>query len=229
LHNRPAVLVAMAGAMLLVLGVALDRVGTALIALSGAAFVLSGIAALGDRGARERRAYQRSGMTAVDAMTGRQFEVLLESLFANKGYRVARIGARNDVGADLLLNDAHGRMIVQVCRWNGVVHDDAVQQAIDAMTRYRAPRALVVTSSDYSQEALTVASSNGVTLWNRATLAAELTVIRGRPLQSGMRRFSSELQSGTRICLGFVAAFFVAVVALSTRARRPSPDKGLRG
>jgi len=229
LNSHHAGLVALVGAILLVLGAALAPSGTDLIVLGAAAFILAGVAGLGGRGAKERQAYQRSGMTAVDAMTGRQFEVLLENFFANKGYRVAWIGRRGDVGADLLLNDAHGRMIVQARRSNGVVHHDAVQLAIDAMARYRAPRALVVTSSDYSQDAVTVANSNGVTLWNRATLAAELTVIRGKPLQSGARRFSAELRAGSRICLGFLAAFFVAFVAVSTRARRLPPDKRRRG
>lgn len=224
MNSHPAGLVAMAGAILLVLGAALAQVGIALILLGAAAFILAGVAGLGGRGAKERKAYQRSGMTAIDAMTGRQFEVLLENFFANKGYRVARIGGRGDFGADLLLNDSHGRMIVQARRWNGVVRHDAVQQAIDAMTRYRAPRALVVTSSDYSQHAVTVANSNGVILWNRATLAAELTVIRGTPLQSGARRFSSELRAGSRICLGALAAVFVAFMAISSRARKLPSD-----
>ena len=104
------------------------------------------------------------------------------------------------MGADLLLNDAQGRMIVRARRWNGMVSDDTVQQAVAAMTRYGAARALVVTSSDYSEDAVTVANSNGVTLWNRATLAAELTAFRGAPLHYGVKRLSSEIQAGTRIC-----------------------------
>jgi hypothetical protein len=67
-----------------------------------------------------------------------------------------------------------------------------------------------------------MAQSNGVTLWNRSTLAAELTVLRGDPPRSGVKRLSSEFQAGSRICLGFPAAVFVALVALRARARRPS-------
>jgi curved DNA-binding protein CbpA len=220
LGRHPAGGVAMAGAILLVFGIALGQVGILLIVLGMAMLVIAGVAGLGGRGAKERRAYQRSGMAAVDTMTGRQFEVLLEHFFANKGYRVARIGGRGEFGADLLLNDAHGRMIVQARRWNGVVHHDTVQQAVAAMARYGAARALVVTSSDYSQDAVTVANSNGVTLWNRAVLAAELTTFRGTPLRPGVKRLSSEIRAGTRICLGVLAALFVAFVAVSTQARR---------
>jgi restriction system protein len=210
----------MGGAILLVFGVELAQAGIALIVLGGATLVIAGVAGLGARGAKERAAYQRSGMAAIDTMTGRQFEVLLEHLFANKGYRVARIGGRGDFGADLLLGDAQGRMIVQARRWSGVVQHDTVQQAVAAMTRYGAARALVVTSSDYSKDAVTVANSSGVTLWNRSVLAAELTTFRGAPSPSGVKRLSSEVRAGSRICLGVLAALFVALVAASTKARR---------
>lgn len=230
--RHPAIAVAITGAVLLVFGAALTAVGAALFLLGVSALIIAGVAGvagLGGRGVKEREAFQRSGMTAVDAMTGRQFEVLLEHFFANKGYRVARIGGRGDLGADLLLYDANGRMIVQARQWHGEVHSDAVQRAIAAMARYGAARGLVVTSSDYSQDAVTVANSNGVTLWNRADLAAELTKFRGNQFQSGVKRLSSELRTGSRICLGFLAAVFVALVTVSTQARRSQSTKRGRG
>ena len=228
LGRHPAGTVAMVGAVLLVFGAVFAQVGVALVLVGAAALIIAGVAGLGSRGTKEREAYQRSGMTAVDAMSGRQFEILLAHFFANKGYRVARIGGRGEFGADLLLHDAHGRMIVQAWHRNGLVRHDAVQQAIAAMARYRAARALVVTSSDYSQHAVTEANSNGVTLWNRAILAAELTVFHRNSLQSGVKRLSSELGAGSRICLGFLAALFVAFVAVSTQARRVASDKRRR-
>lgn len=218
----------MAGAILLVFGAALAEERTALIVLGAAALIIAGVAGLGGRGAKERQAYRRSGMTAVDAMSGRQFEFLLEHFFANKGYRVARIGGRGELGADLLLKDAQGRMIVQARRGSGLVRHDTVQRAVAAMAHYGAARALVVTSSDYSEDAVTVANSNGVILWNRATLAAELTAFRGEPSQSGVKQLASELRAGSRICLGFFAALFVALVAMSTKSRRPLPNKRRR-
>ena len=223
--RRPAIAVAIAGAVLLVFGAALTPAGTALFSLGLAVLIIAGVAALGGRGVKEREAFQRSGMTAVDAMTGRQFEVLLEHFFANKGYRVARIGGRGDFGADLLLYDSNGRMVVQARQWHGEVRSDAVQRAIAAMARYGASRGLVVTSSEYSQDAVTVANSNGVTLWNRADLAAELTMVRRNQLQPGVKRLSSELRTGSRICLGFLAAVYVALVSVSTQARRSQATK----
>jgi Restriction endonuclease len=218
----------MAGAMLLVFGAALAEVRIALILLGVAALIIAGVAGLGGRGVKEREAFQRSGMTAVDAMTGRQFESLLEHFFAHKGYRVARIGGRGEFGADLLVEDGHGRMVVQARRWNRLVNHEAVQHAVAAMAHYGATRALVVTSSDYSEHAITVANSNGVTLWNRATLAAELTSFRGEPFQSGVKRLSSELRAGSCICLGLVAGLIVALVAKGTKERRLAATKRRR-
>jgi hypothetical protein len=218
----------MAGALLLVFGAALAEVGIALILLGVAALIIAGVAGLGGRGVKEREAFQRSGMTAVDAMTGRQFETLLEHFFAHKGYRVARIGGRGEFGADLLVQDAHGRMVVQARRWNRLVNHEAVQHAVAAMAHYGAARALVVTSSDYSEHAMTVANSNGVTLWNRATLAAELTSFRGEPFQSGVKRLSSELRAGSYMCLGFVAALIVALAAKGTKERRRAATRRRR-
>jgi curved DNA-binding protein CbpA len=226
LSRNPAGTVAIAGLILLLFGAALGPVGLALMLLGAVALVIAGVAALGARGAKEREAYQRSGMSAVDAMSRRQFEALLEHFFANKGYRVARIGARRyDYGADLLLKDAHERVIVQARRWSGLVPHDSVHEVIAAKAHYGAARALVVTSSDYSQHAVMLANSNGVTLWNRATLAAQLTDFRAQPFRPGFNRLSTELRAGTRMCLGFFALVFVAVVVVSTRVRKAAPAK----
>jgi hypothetical protein len=224
-RRYPARVVAIAGAALLAIGAALGPGGRVLFVLGPLALILAGVAGLGGRGANEHEEFQRSGMAAIDAMTGRQLEVLLEHFFANKGYRVARLRARGRIGADLLLDDPDGRTIVQVRRWSGVVRRDAVHQAVGAKAHYGVARALVVTSSDYSQEAVTAASSHGVTLWNRAALAAELAAFRGEALQSGVHRFSSDVRAGSRICLGFFATLLVALVVTSARARSLRPSK----
>ena len=223
--RHPARVVAMFGAALLAFGATLGSVGGVLLFLGPVALVLAGVAGLGGRGAKEHEDYQRSGMAAIDAMSRRQFEILLKHFFANKGYRVARLRARRDFGADLLLDGPHGRTIVQVRRWSGVVRHDAVQQAVVAKARYGVARALVVTSSDYSDDAVTAANSYGVTLWNRANLAAELSTFCNGELLSGVQRFSSDLRAGSRICLGFIATLLVALVVASAMTRSPRPAK----
>lgn len=207
---------------MLVFGVAGSDLGSGLILVGSLVVITAAVAGLGGRGARERDACLRSGMAAVDAMTGRQFVVLLRHFFAKKGYRVGRI-RRGDSATDLLLNDSHGRIIVHVRRWTDVVGHDAVQQAAIAMGHYGAARALVVTPSNYSPDAITEANSKGVMLWDRATLAAELSAFSGERLQSGVKLFSSDLRAGIRICLGFFfATLFVTRWTIRTKtSRRP--------
>ena len=162
-------------------------------------------------------------------MTGRQFRFLLEHLFAKKGYRVARLRLRRDSGADLLLDLPHGRTIVQVQHWGGMVRREAVHQAVAAKARYGAARALVVTSSNYSQDAVAVANSHGVMLWNRAALAAELSTFRSDSVPSGPKRFSADLRAGSLITLGFLATLLVALVASGARARSKLAASRRRG
>jgi hypothetical protein len=209
-----------AGAVLLVLGAAaMGTVGTGLLVLGTVVLTVAGVAGLGGRGATECESYQRSGVAAFDTMTDRQFEHLLAYLFAKKGYRVARLRLRGDCGAVLLLDLPDARTIVQVKHWHGLVRHDAVHQVVIAKARYRAARALVVTSSNYSQDAVAVANANGVTLWNRAALAAELSTFRADSHPSGPKRFSADLRAGSLITLGSLATLLVALVAWRTRAR----------
>jgi curved DNA-binding protein CbpA len=221
-REYPARLAAITGAGFLALGAALgpDDVSWSALSLGVVALVLATVAGLGARGMKEREAYRRGGMAAVDAMTGRQFRALLEQFFVRQGFRVAPLGARGKAGVDLLISDPQGRTIVQLKRSSGVVPSDAVQRAVVAKARYGVSRVLMVTSSNYSEQAVMAANSNGVTLWNRATLANELSLLDGSPPPSGVKRLTSDLQAGTRTCLLVVAALFMAVVATGTKERR---------
>ena len=148
-REYPARLAAIIGAGLVALGAALspDNVSWSVLSLGVMALVLATVAGLGAHGMKEREAYRRGGMAAVDAMTGRQFRALLEQFFVRQGYRVAPLGARGKAGADLLISDPQGRTIVQLKRSSGVVPSDAVQRAVVAKARYGVSRVLVVTSS----------------------------------------------------------------------------------
>jgi curved DNA-binding protein CbpA len=221
-RDFPARVAAIVGAGCLALGAALGPgdVGWGALSLGVVVLILATVAGLGARGRKEREAYRRGGMAAVDSMTGRQFRALLEHFFARQGYRVARLGVRGNVGADLLISDPHGRTIVQLKRWSGVVSSEAVQRAMVAKAHFGVSRVLMVTSSNYSEQAVMAANSNGITLWNRATLDDELSLFDGYPPPAGVKRLTSDLQAGTRMCLTLVAALFMAVLAVSTKEGR---------
>ncbi len=226
--ENPAGAVALAGAILVVFGAALADVGWVFVGFGCLGLVLGLLAGLGRYGTRTLEAFQRSGsgMAAIDTMSSREFEALLGELFVRKGYRVARLGSRGEgrVGANFLLDHSGGPTVVHVKRWNASVNHEAVQQAAAAMDRFHATGALVVTLSTYSPSAVTFANSCGVTLWNRATLAAELAAIQRERQSTGTRRLVSDLRSGSRVCLGvWVSALVVfGVMSRSAVRRRPT-------
>jgi Restriction endonuclease len=228
-REYPARVAAIVGAGFLALGAALgpDDLRWSALLLGVLVLLLATVAGLGARGMKEREAYRRGGMAAVDAMTGRQFRALLEHFFARQGYRVARLGVRGNTGADLLISDPQGRTIVQLKRWSREVPRDAVQRAVVAKSRYGVSRVLMVTSSNYSEQAVMAANSNGVTLWNRATLADELSLFDGYASPSGVKRLTSDLHTGTRMCLSLVAALFMSFLAAGAKERaRMRPHRG---
>ena len=221
--QNPAGAVALAGTILVVLGAAFGHARWILFGFGCLGLLLGILAGLGRFGTRKLGAYQRSGMAAIDAMSGREFEDFLGELFLRKGYRVARLGGRGDGSASLLLDHAGGPTIVQVKRWAATVDHETVQKAAAAMGRFRATRALVVTSSTYSPRAITYANSCGVTLWNRAALAAELAAIQGEQSSTGTRRLVSDVRAGGRVCLGVWVTALVALAVASRRVHRTRP------
>lgn len=224
--RHPAAPFGLSGVILVVFGASFAEFGPVLILLGLAALALAGMATLGTRGAKEWAAYQRSGIAAIDAMTARQFEALLEHYFANRGYRVARInGRRGGPGSRFLLVDANGRLVVRASRQADGEQPDMVREALTDMGRYGAERALVLTTSPgYPQGAVAAAKRAGVALWDRATLASQLTSFRGEPVRPTVRRLSSELRTGSRICLGFITMVFVVLVATRSDQGRSAQD-----
>jgi hypothetical protein len=205
---------------LVVLGAAFSAAGWIFFGFGCLGLALGILAGFGRYGTRKLGVYQRSGMAAIDMMSGPEFEDFLGELFVRKGYRVARLGGRGEGSASLLLDHQGGPTIVQVKRWAAPVDHGAVQQAAAAMGLFRATQALVVTSSTYSPRAVTYANSCGVTLWNRATLAAELAAIQREQLSTGTRRLVSDVRAGCRVLLGVWVTALVAFAMASRRVRR---------
>ncbi len=106
----------------------------------------------------------------VDRMTGEEFELFLKVHFENLGCTVTTTKTSNDYGADLIL-DYKGRSIaVQAKRYNATIGVKAVQEVIGSMAYYETDAGLVVTNSNYSRNAVELASANDVILWDRDVL-----------------------------------------------------------
>ncbi len=118
---------------------------------------------------------RRAGLDDLDHMNGEQFEALLQAGFRDKGYRVSLTPNGADFGADLLLERDGTKTAVQAKHWRTrKVGVRAVQEIAAAKAHYRADKAAVIASGDFTDQAVRLAASNGIELWDRARLAREL-------------------------------------------------------
>jgi len=127
---------------------------------------------------REER-LKRSGIAEIDKMEGRQFEKYLGHLFEAHGYNAEVTQAAGDYGADLIISKAGKKIVVQAKRYSKNVGLKAVQEVHTALNHYGASEAWVVTNSDYTAAAYTLAKSNGVRLINRTQLIEMILVLNG--------------------------------------------------
>ncbi|MEK3882441.1 restriction endonuclease [Paenibacillus sp. PL2-23] len=113
---------------------------------------------------------KRSGIADIDKMDGRTFELYLGHLFRSHGYETEVTQAAGDYGADLVIKKGGQKIVVQAKRYSKNVGLKAVQEAHTAMNHYGASEAWVVTNRDYTEQAYTLAKSNGVRLIKREQL-----------------------------------------------------------
>ncbi|WP_235946958.1 restriction endonuclease [Paenibacillus glycinis] len=85
-------------------------------------------------------------------------------MFHFQGYHAEVTQAAGDYGVDLHLTKQGKKIAVQAKRYKGNVGLEAVQQVQAEKAHYGATEAWVVTNSDYTDQAYTLAKSNGVRL-----------------------------------------------------------------
>jgi len=114
---------------------------------------------------------KRSGIRDIDRMKGYQFEVYLQVLFKEIGYRPIVTQKSGDYGADVVLKGKN-KIVIQAKRY-GYKHKvsmDAVREVLAAMFYYKADEAWVITNSFFTKQAATLAKACGVKLLNRYEL-----------------------------------------------------------
>lgn len=111
---------------------------------------------------REQKKHFKSyNMTAIDKMSGIEFETMLKHVFRKMGYKVEETPKSNDYGADLILT-RHGKKT-------------AVQQALSAQIFYDANESAVVTNSYFTNQAKKMALTGKVKLIDRDVLEVILS------------------------------------------------------
>jgi HJR/Mrr/RecB family endonuclease len=108
-------------------------------------------------------------------LTGVEFEKLIYRLATAMGYSAEWIGKSGDQGGDLIANRDGGRLLIQAkCYRNWSTGNEAVQQVVAAMKIYDCNEAVVITTSYFTPEAITLAKVNNVELISKEKLQGML-------------------------------------------------------
>lgn len=110
-------------------------------------------------------------MEMVDAMDPYNFELLLGMIYETQGFRIIETPKSGDQGADVLIEKAGERTVIQAKLYSDSVGNKAVQEAIAARSHFRCHAAKVVTNSYFTPSAQQLAQSSDVQLIGREELS----------------------------------------------------------
>ena len=102
------------------------------------------------------------------------FETLVARLFTSKGYKTEVTRGSGDMGVDVVARNSSETIAIQVKKWRGNVGGPDVHKTLGSMVSLGATRALVVTTSDFTNQAYDILKGGSpVELWNGQRLANE--------------------------------------------------------
>lgn len=103
-----------------------------------------------------------------------EFERLVAKLFEKKGYKATVTQERGDFGVDILAEAGKEKIAIQVKHWQASVGGPDVHKTLGSMITFGANRAMVVTSSDFTNQAYEIQKRGApVELWNGSRLRDE--------------------------------------------------------
>lgn len=103
-----------------------------------------------------------------------EFEKLIAKLFEKKGYKTSVTQERGDFGIDVLAEAGNEKIAIQVKHWQASVGGPDVHKTLGSMVTFGATRAMVVTSSDFTNQAYEIQKMGApIELWNGSKLKDE--------------------------------------------------------
>ena len=117
-------------------------------------------------------------------LTPAQFEQAISELLRDLGYRdIKRLGGAGDLAADISCRDQQGRFVVVQCkryRPGSRIGSPAIQHFIGMQTvHHQADYGIFVTSSEYTQAAIDLATLHGIVLLDGAELSRLMQRLHG--------------------------------------------------
>lgn len=103
------------------------------------------------------------------------FEHLIEKLFQAKGYKAEVTQYQGDFGVDVFAESGSQKVVIQVKHWKNNVGSPDVQKTLGSMFKYKANQAIVITSSDFTNQAYEVSGGDTpLELWNKEKVQQEI-------------------------------------------------------
>jgi restriction system protein len=125
----------------------------------------------------------KSGLRAIDRMSGTEFEEFVAAQLRIAGYSVAPTATTGDYGVDLIAKKDGARMAVQCKRLAKAVGVAAVQQVVAGALHHGCNRTVVVTNQSFTKAARQLASTHRCRLVGRTQLQSwtriQPVVVRG--------------------------------------------------
>lgn len=114
--------------------------------------------------------YAKSGLRAIDRMSGTEFEEFVAAQLRSGGYSVAPTASTGDYGVDLIAKKDGARMAVQCKRLAKAVGVAAVQQVVAGALHHGCNRTVVVTNQSFTKAARQLARTHQCRLVGRTQL-----------------------------------------------------------
>jgi restriction system protein len=135
----------------------------------------------------EERQRRLRTLEGLNALTGIEFEQLVQSLFQKDGYTVKRCGGAGDDGLDLVLTIGDSRDVVQCKRWKGDVGPAVVREFYGAMIHAGARHGFIVTTARFTAAARVWSQNKPIALIDGQALLAWVSGARKSALDRDSR------------------------------------------
>jgi len=86
-----------------------------------------------------------------------EFEIFVERILKDLGYKVIRTRKSRDFGADILLRRGRKRMVIQVKFWKNKLGEEVLKEVIASSYIYGAREGAVITNSYFSKNVIDLA------------------------------------------------------------------------
>lgn len=149
--------------------------------IAGVVIILAIIIANYKEKQREHRRQQESFLfyDQIDQLDGQDFEQWCALFLSYSGFDgITVTKASGDHGIDIIAKKDNRNYAIQCKRYSGNVGNKAIQEAYSGCAFYRADIPVVMTNSYFTNAAKQEAANLGVVLWDRSTIAKQLSELR---------------------------------------------------